>query len=321
LTFHPPIDPYDTFYLPVGDGHELYVERVGSRTGVPVLLLHGGPGAGASSDMRRVFDPKRVNGILFDQRGSLRSRPLGGLESNTTAHLVSDIVRLRERLGIERWVVAGGSWGVALALAYAAREPERVASLVLRGIYLGRRHEDLWQYQEGASALLPDAWEDFLTPIPNAERGDLIAAYYRRLTGSDESVRVGTALAFILWGLRTNAFSRDGETEALVKSEVAVPFVVAAARIALHYAQNRSFLPTDDHLLRAAAGLPRTPAVLLHGRYDLAVPLRSAFDLKRAMPWADLRIVEGAGHSASEPTMSRALAAAIKEKADAFASA
>ncbi len=221
MTFHPPIDPTETFYLPVGGGHELYVERVGARGGVPLLLLHGGPGAGASADMRRIFDPERVSAVLFDQRGAFRSRPLGSLDANTTEDLVGDIVRLRQHLGIPRWIVAGGSWGVALALAYAAREPDCVASLVLRGVYLGRRSEDLWQYQEGASSLLPDAWADFVAPIPPAERSDLIAAYHRRVTGLSGAERDKAALDFILWGLRTNSFQPDTKTEALVRSEMA----------------------------------------------------------------------------------------------------
>lgn len=318
---YPPIEPYETFYLPVGEGHELYVERAGTPGGVPVVVLHGGPGTGASSETRRLFDPKRFDIVLFDQRGALRSRPLASLDANTTAHLVADIVRLRARLGIARWIVAGGSWGVALGLAYAAREPQHVAGLLLRGVYLARRSEDLWQYQEGASRIIPDAWEAFVAPIPPSERGDLIAAYHARLTGDDEAARLAAARAFLMWGARTNAFRPDPETEALIAADHAAPFVVATARIAAHYAVNRSFLPTDDHLLREAARLPRVPAVLIHGRYDLAVPLASAFDLKAAMPWAELRIVEGAGHSASERPMAEAFAQAASKMADAFASA
>jgi proline iminopeptidase len=318
---YPPIEPYESFHFAVGEGHELYVERIGARGGIPALVLHGGPGTGASAHMRRFFDPARFDVTLFDQRGALRSRKLGELEANTMAHLIEDIVRLRQRLDVPRWLVVGGSWGVALALAYAARESAHVAGLVLRGIYLGRRHEDLWQYQEGASRLLPDAWEAFIAPIPIEERGDLIGAYHRRLTGVDGEVRLAAARAFLSWGARTNSFFPDNETAELIAADYAAPFVVATASIAAHYAQGRSFLPVDDHLLRLAAALPTTPAILVHGRYDLAVPLRSALDLKAAMPWASLRIVEGAGHAPSEPAMARALAEAIKKMADACASA
>jgi proline iminopeptidase len=318
---YPPIEPYESFHFAVGDGHELYVERVGVRGGTPALVLHGGPGTGASAHMRRFFDPARFDVTLYDQRGALRSRKLGALEANTTAYLVEDIVRLRQRLGVESWLVVGGSWGVALALAYAAREPAHVAGLVLRGIYLGRRREDLWQYQEGASRLLPDAWEAFIAPIPIEERGDLISAYHRRLTGADDEARLLAARAFLTWGARTNSFFPDNATAELIAADYAAPFVVATAAIAAHYAQARSFLPADDHLLLLAATLPRMPAMLVHGRYDLAVPLRSALDLKAAMPWASMRIVEGAGHSPSEPAMADAIAQAITKMADACASA
>jgi proline iminopeptidase len=321
MSSQPSAQPFETFHLPVGDGHELYVERVGTPGGIPALVLHGGPGAGASAALRGLFDPQRFSVTLFDQRGALRSRPLGSLEANTTAHLVEDIVRLRMHLGIARWIVVGGSWGVALALAYAAREPGCVAGLVLRGIYLGRRHEDLWQYQEGASRILPDAWEAFLAAIPRGERGDLISAYHRRLTGSDAAVRLAAARAFLAWGVRTNSLLADPEAQALIAADYTAEFVVATARIAAHYAVNRSFFPAADHILKLAAKLPPIRTALLHGRYDLAVPLRSALDLKAAMPWAQLKIVEGAGHAAAEPAMARALAAAITEKADAFASA
>lgn len=321
MNLYPPIEPFESFHHPVSHGHELYVERVGTRARIPVVVLHGGPGVGASAELRRLFDPCRFEVILFDQRGSLRSRPLGGLEGNTTWNLVEDLVSLRERLGIHRWLVAGGSWGVALALAYAAREPERVLGLLLRGIYLGRRHEDLWQYQEGASYLLPEAWPEFLERIPQDERRDLIAAYHRRLSAAAADGQLDCARAFLRWGLRTNTFSPDASEKGLIDADEVGPFVVAAARIAAHYAANRNFLPADDHLLRSAAGLPRLPAIILHGRYDLAVPLRSAFDLKAAMPWADLRVVEGAGHAVSEPAMARAFIMAAKEMADALTSA
>jgi proline iminopeptidase len=321
MKIYPPIEPYQRFHLPVGDGHELYVERVGRPGGMPALVLHGGPGTGASELMRRFFDPKRFDVTLYDQRGAYRSRPLGSLDANTAADLVEDIVRLRTHLGLARWLVVGGSWGAALGLAYAAREPEAVSGLVLRGIYLGRRAEDLWQYQKGAGRLLPDAFADYLRPIPDEERGDLIAAYYRRLSGADAGARLEAARAFVTWGARTNAFMPDPAMVALIGSEPATPFVVAAARIAVHYAQGRSFLPTDDHLLRLAARMPRIRAILLHGRYDLAVPLRSALDLARAMPAASLRIIEKAGHDVASPAMEAALLAAIKEMADACASA
>lgn len=311
MTLYPAIEPRETFHLSVGDGHEIYVERVGTPGAASALFLHGGPGTGASALARRLFDPARFDVTLFDQRGALRSRPLGSLDANTSDHLVEDIVRLRRHLGLERWMVVGGSWGSALALAYAAREPECVDALVLRGIYLGTRGEDLWQYQKGADRVLPEAFAAYRDFIPQAERQDLIAAYHRRLVGPATPERLAAARAFLLWGQRTNHFARDEEGEALIREDYAAPFIEATARIAAHYAVNGSFFG-DRPLLQRAAVLGAIPTHLIHGRYDLACPLSSAFALKAAMPHARLEIVEAAGHALGDPRLVPTVMAAIE---------
>ena len=318
LNLYPAIEPFQTHRLDVGDGHTIFVEESGAKSGLPVVVLHGGPGNGASAETRRLFDPGLFRVIQFDQRGALRSTPLGGLDANTTAHLVSDTIRVREYLGLDRWLVLGGSWGSALALAYAAQDAPAIAGQVLRGIYLGRRSEDLWQYQHGASELLPEAWNAFLEPIPAEERGDLVAAYYKRLTDDSQTVRRAAARAFLLWGLRTNNFMPDPEGEAVIEADYAAPFVEASARIAAHYAINRSFLPADGYLLEVAASLNGLPTSIIHGRYDLAIPLSSAAALKQAMPSANFRVVEAAGHAPLQPEMAEAVMVAIASMAAKF---
>jgi proline iminopeptidase len=305
-SLYPPIEPYESGLLDVGDGHQIYWELCGNPHGKPAVFLHGGPGAGCSPKHRRLFNPERYQVLLFDQRGCGRSLPHACLEANTTWHLVADIERLRDMAGVERWLVFGGSWGSALALAYAETHPERVSELVLRGIFMLRRAELAWYYQEGASWLFPDKWEGFLAPIPEAERGDLMAAYHRRLTGDDPAVRLAAAKAWSLW---------EGETITLLPSaELSAQhggddFALAFARIENHYFVHAGFMD-EGQLLRDAGRLQNIPAVLVQGRYDVACPVRTAWDLHRAWPEAELQLVEDAGHAFDEPgILDRLLAA------------
>jgi proline iminopeptidase len=264
------------------------------------VFLHGGPGGGCNPKMRRFFDPAHYRIVLFDQRGCGRSTPHAELTDNTTWHLVADIERLREHLGVARWQVFGGSWGSTLALAYAQTHPERVSALVLRGIFMLRRWELEWFYQKGCDALFPDAWERYLKPIPEAERGDLMGAYYRRLTGPDRESRLACARAWSVWESSTSFLLADqGFIDASGEDE----FALAFARIECHYFVHGGFLEHDDQLLRNVDRLRSIPAVIVQGRYDVVCPLRSAWDLHRAWPEADLRVVPDAGHSAFEPGM------------------
>ncbi len=278
--------------------HELYYEESGEPAGTPAVFLHGGPGGGTIPDHRRFFDPAAYRIVLFDQRGAGRSRPHASLEENTTWDLVADIERLREHLGIQRWVVFGGSWGSTLALAYAERHPERVRALVLRGIFLLRPHEIRWFYQEGASFLFPDAWEAYLAPIPSTERGDLLAAYHRRLTSRHRTTRLRAARAWSVWEASTSRLLQD---PGMMDAFAADPLAEAMARIECHYFVNGGFFETPDQLLGGVDRLRAIPAVIVQGRYDLVCPVTTAWDLHRRWPEAEFQIVPDAGHAASEP--------------------
>ncbi len=312
-TLYPPIEPYDHGRLDVGDGHEVYWEVCGNPNGKPAVFLHGGPGGGCGPEHRRLFDPSRYRILLFDQRGCGRSRPLAFLDANTTWHLVADIERLRTLLGVERWQVFGGSWGSTLALAYAQAHPLRVTELVLRGIFLLRHWELHWYYQHGASLLFPDKWERFLAVIPAEEQDDLIAAYRRRLIDPDPAVQLAAARAWSLW---------EGETITLLPNESFSrqfgddEFARAFARIENHYFVHDAWLD-DDQLLREVGRLRDIPAVIVQGRYDVATPPASAWELHRAWPEAEFVLVEGAGHAFSEPGIQAALLAATDRFADA----
>ncbi len=296
-SFYPEIEPYASGHLDVGDGHSVYWERVGTPGAKPAVFLHGGPGGGLMPSQRRAFDPARYDVLLFDQRGCGRSTPFASLEANTTWHLVADIERLRQMMGAEQWLVFGGSWGSTLALAYAQAHPERVSELVLRGIFTLRRSELLWYYQHGASLLFPDKWERFIAPIPQAERGDLMAAYRRRLAGEDAAARLAAAKAWSQW---------EGETITLLpEPEVSNAFyaddyALAFARIENHYFVHGGWLE-EGQLLRDAGRLRDIPAVIVQGRYDIACPATTAWELHRAWPEAEFVMVEGAGHSFSQP--------------------
>ncbi len=300
---YPSIRPYATHTVEVSGGHRLYVEESGSADGIPVLFLHGGPGAGCEPWHRCFFDPCRYRIILFDQRGCGRSVPHAALTDNTTAHLISDMEAIRALLGVERWLLFGGSWGSTLALAYAERHPEPVLGLILRGIFLCREEEIRWFYQQGASRIFPDYWEDFIAPIPESERGDLLRAYHKRLTGRDELARMAAAKAWAIWEGRTATLAAN---EAVVKHFAAPHTALSVARIECHYFINGAFL-RPNQLLEEAGRIADIPGIIVQGRYDLICPMASAWALHRAWPKSELKIVPDAGHAALEPGISSAL--------------
>ena len=304
----PPLAPYRSFRLRVSDLHELNVEEAGRPDGAPVVFFHGGPGAGISPLHPRFFDPTAWRIVLFDQRGAGKSTPLGELRENTTWDLVADAERIRERLGIERWHVFGGSWGSTLALAYAERHPERVLSLVVRGIFLSRQSEVLWTFGGGAQRVYPDGWEDFLALLSPAEQHDVLGAYYRRLTSGDPATERAAALAWNLWEERASHLVPNPVPPA----EEDVPKEIALARIEAHYFVNRAFLAPDDQLLTGAERIRHIPGVIVQGRYDMVCPAISAWDLHRAWPEARLVLVPDAGHSADEPGIVSALVEATE---------
>jgi len=297
-TLYPPIEPFRTGRLRVSDLHEIYFEESGNPQGKPVVFVHGGPGGGTDPRQRRFFDPRAYRIVLFDQRGCGRSTPHAELRANTTWDLVADMEKLRAHLGIERWQVFGGSWGSTLALAYAQEHPERVTELVLRGIFLLRKEEIDWFYQGGANALFPDAWEGYLAPIPEAERGDLLRAYHRRLTSDDPRVRVEAARAWSVWEASTSKLLPDPD---LIARNGEDEFALAFARIECHYFVNGGFFREPDQLLRNVDRIRHIPAVIVQGRYDVVCPAQTAWALHRAWPEADFRLVPDAGHAALEP--------------------
>ncbi len=308
---YPDIEPFNRWHLEVDGRHRLYVEEVGCRRGIPALFLHGGPGAGCEPYHRRFFDPQRYHLVLFDQRGAGRSTPHADLTDNTTWHLVEDMERLRRKFGFEQWLLFGGSWGSTLALAYAQEYPERVSALVLRGIFLCRPREIQWFYQEGASRIFPDYWEDFLKPVPPSERDDLVRAYHRILTGQDELRRMAAAKAWSVWEGRTATLLHDLAVEA----HFAQPHVaLAMARIECHYFVNDAFLQPNQ-LLENAHRLSEIPGIIVHGRYDMICPLENAWELHRRWPRSELKIIPDAGHSAAE----EGTRAALVEATDRFA--
>lgn len=296
-TLYPPLEPYNSGMLDVGNGHEIYWELSGNPAGKPAVFLHGGPGAGCNDDHRRLFDPDRYRIILFDQRGCGRSKPNGGLESNTTWHLVDDIESLRMKFEVDRWLVVGASWGSTLALAYAEAHPNRISELVLQGIFTLRRSELLWFYQDGASWLFPDKWQRFLEPVPEEQRGDLISAYRALLASDDMETRLRAARAWTHWENATVRILRDENREDVQDSDDST---LALARIENHYFSNGGFL-SDAQLLRDASKLKSVPGVIIQGRYDVVAPMRTAWDLHRSWPGADFRVVDSAGHAFDEP--------------------
>ena len=304
---YPPIEPYRTGRLRVSDRHELYFEESGNPLGKPAVFLHGGPGGGTGPRQRRFWNPDRYRIILVDQRGCGQSTPHAELEGNTTWDLVADLDQLRQHLGLSSWQVFGGSWGSTLALAYAQNHPEAVTELVLRGIFLLRKQEIDWFYQQGASAIYPDAWEGYLAPIPEAERGDLLAAYHRRLTSPDPAVQLAAARAWSRWeGVTSQLLPEQGSTASYEEER----FALAFARIECHYFAHHGWFNPDDQLLREVSRIRQIPGVIVQGRYDLVCPMQSAWALHLAWPEADFMITPDAGHSAYEPANCRALVAA-----------
>ncbi|KCZ54204.1 proline iminopeptidase [Hyphomonas beringensis] len=296
-TLYPEIEPFETGFLDTGDGHRIYWERVGTKGAKPAVFLHGGPGGGCSASHRRVFDPALYDVILFDQRGCGRSTPFASLDNNTTWHLVADIERLREMMGVEQWLVFGGSWGSTLSLAYAETHPDRVSELVLRGIFLLTKPEMSWFYQFGVSEMFPEKYEAFIAPIPEDERGDLLRAYHKRLTGDDHEEQLHCAKTWSVW---------EGETITLLPEPSTsdqfheAEFALAFARIETHYFINGGWFD-EGQLLRDAHKLKDIPGTIVQGRYDMPCPMRQAWALHKAWPKSEFHQIEGAGHAYSEP--------------------
>ena len=298
LPLYPPCEPFHEGHLDTGDGHSIYFAECGRPDGAPVLIVHGGPGGGCNPTMRRFHDPAHYRIVLFDQRGCGRSRPNASIENNTTWHLIRDMEQLRRHLDIDRWQLFGGSWGSTLSLAYAETHPERVTSLILRGIFLLRKQELAWFYQDGCRSIFPEAWDAFERRIPPAERGDMISAYYMRLIDPDPKVHLPAAAAWSVW---------EGSTLSLLEDPTRIhafanpAYALAFARIECHYFINNGFFDEDGALLARAGALTSIPGIIVHGRYDMVTPIRSAWDLKAVWPSAELRIVPDAGHAMTEP--------------------
>ena len=305
----PEIEPFDSGRLRVDDVHSVYYEQCGNPDGKPVIFVHGGPGGGCSSVHRRFWDPEKYRIVLFDQRGCGRSTPHAELRNNTTWDLVADMERIRAHLGIDRWQLFGGSWGSTLSLTYAQQHPERVTEMVLRGIFLLRRREIQWYYQEGASRIFPEAWQRYLAPIPEDERDDMVTAYYRRLTSRDREERVAAARAWSMWEGSTSRLVPDS---ALIERTGETTFAEAFARIECHYFINGGFFQEDDQILREIDRIAHIPAVIVQGRYDVVCPAESAYQLHEAWPKSELIIAQKSGHSALEPEITSYLVRATE---------
>lgn len=312
LTLYPDIKPNAQHRIAVDAPHELYVEESGNPDGIPVLVVHGGPGGGCEDYHRRFFDAERYRIILMDQRGAGRSRPLAELEGNTTQALVADMEIVRNFLGIDRWMLFGGSWGSTLSLVYAQTYPERVSGLVLRGIFLCRPKDIQWFYQHGASRVFPDYWEEFLAQIPEQQHGDLVSAYYRKLTSTNELEQIQAAKAWSIWEGRCATLHPNPR----VVEHFGHPHVaIALARIECHYFMNQAFLEPDQ-ITGNARKLKDIPGIIVHGRYDMICPVDNALALSQAWPEAELRIIRDAGHAASEPAIIDALMRGVDEVAE-----
>lgn len=306
------IKPYVSHHLQVDDLHTLYIEECGNPTGLPVVFLHGGPGAGCSAYHRRYFDPDVYRIILFDQRGCGKSTPHASLENNTSWDLVSDIEFIREHLKIEKWVVFGGSWGSTLGLLYAQTHPQSVSGLILRGIFLARDRDVQWFYQKGTSRIFPDYWEKFLEPIPEAERGDMIAAYYKRLTSDNEIEKLRAAKAWSIWEGMTATLQTD---KSVVDSFSDAYTALSVARIECHYFMHQCWLQ-EDQLINNIDAIRHIPAYIVQGRYDVICPVEQAWELSVAWPEAKLSIIGDAGHAIVEPGITEALLRANREMSE-----
>ena len=311
LPHYPEIKPYARHRIKVDGIHELYIDESGIPHGIPVLFVHAGPGSGCEYDSRSFFDPERYRIILFDQRGAGRSTPHGELTANTTADLISDMEKIREFLSIEKWVLFGGGWGSTLALVYAEAFPDRVEGLVVRGVFLGRKKDINWIYQDGVSRFFPDHWEDFAAPIPEGQRHDFIAAYAKKLESEDELARMGAAKAWSRWEADCSTLH---PSQRLIKHLTDAHRALARFRIGVHYFSNNCFLE-EEQIIRNADALDGIPGIIVHGRYDMMCPLENAFTLHEAWPESQLYIVREAGHSATEPPLVDALVRATTDMA------
>ncbi|MBS1958943.1 MAG: prolyl aminopeptidase [Bdellovibrionales bacterium] len=304
---YPEIEPYTTGRLKVNSLHDLYYEECGNPKGKPVIFVHGGPGGGVGTQERRFFNPEKYRIILMDQRGAGKSLPAAELEGNTTWDLVADLERLREHLKIPKWQVFGGSWGSTLGLTYAISHPDRVTELVLRGIFLLRKKEIAWYYQEGCNNMYPDLWEEYRDHIPENERGDFVKAYYSRLTHSNVNVRMAAAKPWTSWEMGTSRLYTDPN---FVKTTVTDDFAYKFARIECHYFINKGFFAEDNWILNNISKIRHIPAVIVQGRYDVVCPPTSAWDLHRAWPEANFFMIPDSGHAAREPGTAKALVSA-----------
>jgi len=307
MSFYPEFEAYKKEYLKVSELHTLYVEQAGNPDGVPVVFLHGGPGGGISPDYRRFFNPKKYRIVLFDQRGSGLSTPAAELRENTTWDLVADIEKIREHMGIDKWVVFGGSWGSTLALTYAISHPDRVTHLVVRGIFLCRPSEIHWFYQHGASEIFPDIWENYCNHIPVEERHDFVKAYYKRLTHENQEIRLQAAKAWSKWEAATSRLFIDPSA---VDEFEDPTYALQFARIECHYFINNAFFKTNNWILENISKIRHIPCDIIQGRYDVVCPTKSAWDLHTVWPEARLKIIPDAGHSMNEPGIKAALIAA-----------
>lgn len=303
-TAYPSIEPYDTGILPVSHGHEVYYEQSGNPKGKPAVYVHGGPGGGCSPGQRRVFNSEKYRIILFDQRGCGQSKPFASLENNTTWDLVDDIEQIRRHLDIDRWQVCGGSWGSTLSLVYAQTHPQRVSELVLRGIFTLRKSELDWYYQGGAGRIFPDEWEKFIAPIPESERSDFVSAFYKRLIGTNEAEQLEAAKAWSMWeGSTINLLQRPQQIEYFGSDK----FAIAFSRIECHYFINSGFFENDGWVLENTGLLKNIPTTIIQGRYDVCTPMKTAWDLHRALPNAEFIVVPDAGHAYDEPGIADAI--------------
>lgn len=305
---YPPIDPYDQRMLDVGDSHRIYVEQCGNPEGLPVIVLHGGPGGGCSPAMRRYFDPRVYRIILFDQRGCGRSRPHASVEANTTWHLVEDIERIRTLFGIDRWYVFGGSWGATLALVYAQTHPERARHLILRGVFTMTQAELDWFYGGGAGKFWPETWERFVSPIPEEERDDLIAAYHRRLFCGDVSAEMRYGRSWSAWENALASIHSSGTS-----GESPGEYARAFARLENHYFVHGGFLEEDGQILNRMDRIAKIPGIVVQGRYDMICPPSAAWEITAKWPLGELRMVRNAGHALSEPGISAELVRAMDQ--------
>ena len=297
MELFPNIEPFNTFYLPVSDLHTIYIEESGNKNGKPVIFLHGGPGGGVDPKYRRYFNPDKWRIIMFDQRGCGKSTPFAELKENTTWDLVDDIEKIRKHLSIDRWVVYGGSWGSTLSLAYSQTYPDSCKALILRGIFLVRKKEIHWFYQEGASKIFPDDWQSFIAPIPIEKRDNLLEAYYNLLIGKDSSKKIEAAKAWSTWEGSTVRLIQDKDFIGDFSDE---KFAEAFARIESHYFMNNAWFNSDNHLIENVDKIRHIPTVIVHGRYDVICPVENAWELHQAWPESELHIIPDAGHSIFE---------------------